>query len=637
MKDTDRNKGAERVAREAGLDQAERLDLLRELFPEAFAEGKVDWDKMRTTLGEEVSDSPERYSFSWAGKRDAIRLLQMPSRATLVPAPAESVDWDTTKNAFIEGDNLEVLKLLLKSYYGRVKMIYIDPPYNTGNDFVYPDNYADPLDNYLKLSGQKDAEGNLLTSNADSSGRFHSAWLSMMYPRLFLARQLLRDDGVIFISIDDNEAGNLRLMLNEIFGEENFIDCLIWKKRYGGGAKEKHLVSLHEYIFFYAKNKDAVGPIFVPTEEQSIKRYYTQQDDAYQTRGPYRTHPLEATKSMGSRPNLVYGIPAPDGTEVLPKRQWLWSKERTMQALKDGELEFLKAKDGSWSVHTKQYLKDKDGEMRMAKAFSIIDSVYTQHGTNEIIDLFGDAQVFSFPKPTGLIKPLLSLGTDPRGEDEIVMDFFAGAATTADAVLQMNNDDGGSRRFLLVQLPEPTAQDSAAYKKGFKNLAEIGAERVRLVSQRLRKDKQGKLKLSGANDAKDFGFRFYRLGESNYKPWTGVENADADQYATQLEAFADPLVAGWKPTNVINEVAIKEGFGLSLSIVKLEDVSSNEVFLVSDPDNGQSFTITLDAKLDPQTPKALELGKDDLFICRDSALTDEQAANLALQCRLKTV
>jgi adenine-specific DNA-methyltransferase len=399
------------------------VEQLNELFPEAVAEGKVDFEKLKATLGEIVDDRSERYSFTWAGKRDAVRLLQVPSRATLKPCPEESVEWENTRNVFIEGENLEVLKLLYKSYAGRVKMIYIDPPYNTGNDFIYMDDFADPLDTYLKLTYQKDAEGNLLTSNPETSGRYHSSWLSMMYPRLFVARQLLQEDGLIFVSIDDKEIHNLRLVMDAIFGEENFIDNIIWKKRYGGGAKEKYLISLQEYILLYARNKKNLPPLYLPYDEESIKRYYTRRDEKYETRGPYRTHPLEATKSMGERKKLVYPIPAPDGSEVLPKRQWLWSQERAIHALKAGELEFQKNREGGWTVHTKQYLKDEEGKIRESKAFSIIDNVYTQHGTNEILELFGDAHVFPFPKPTGLMGPLLKIATSSE-EEEIILDFF---------------------------------------------------------------------------------------------------------------------------------------------------------------------------------------------------------------------
>ena len=619
----------EPVNRETAAIVSDQIEQLKELFPHAFTEGKIDFDKLKESLGEEIDSRPERYSFTWAGKRDAIRLLQTPSRATLVPAKKESINFDETNNIFIEGDNLEVLKLLYKSYFGRVKMIYIDPPYNTGNDFVYPDNFADPLDTYLKLTGQKTAEGNLLTSNPETSGRYHSAWLSMMYPRLFVARQLLKEDGLIFVSIDDNELHNLRIVMNEIFGEENFIDTIIWKKRYGGGAKEKYLVTLHEYVLLYARNKEHLGPLFIPNDPESVEKYYKLRDEKYEVRGPYRTHPLEATKSMGERKKLVYAIPAPDGTEVMPKRQWLWKKERSMEALKNNELEFIKGKDG-WTVHTKQYLKDEDGNIRQAKAFSVIDDVYTQHGTNEIIELFGDIQVFPFPKPTGLIKPLLQLATSPN-ESDIVLDFFAGSCATSQAVVDQNREDGGNRRVLLVQLPEPTG------RKDFANIAEVGKERIRRVIVKMKKENEGKLDLNNGNGTEDLGFKVFKLSESNYKLWTGPENKDPEAYAAQMAAFADPFVPGWKPENVIWEVAIKEGYGLNSEIIRMTGITENAVYHVSDPDKGQRFRICLDEELKPAAIRPLALGKNDLFICRDKAMTDELVANLALQCRLKTI
>jgi len=611
-----------KVERSPEMPGAERMAGLRDLYPEAFSDGKVDFDKLRGLLGGEIDERPERYAFTWAGKRDAIRLLQTPNRAALVPCREESIDFEHTGHVFIEGENLEVLKLLYKSYFGRVKMIYIDPPYNTGHDFIYPDDYADPLATYLQLTGQQDSAGNLLTSNPETGGRYHSAWLSMMYPRLFLARQLLRDDGVIMVSIDDKEVFDLRLLLNETFGEENFVDTIIWKKRYGGGAKEKYLVSVHEYIVFYAKNKEALSNIFVPLDPESIERYYKYKDDKYPIRGPYRTHPLEATKSMGERKNLVFPIPAPDGTEVWPKRQWLWSKDRALKARASSELEFMKGNEG-WTVLTKQYLKDENGVERQSKAFSIIDDVYTQHGTNEIIDLFGDAQIFPFPKPTGLMKPILQIATEPDNED-IILDFFAGSCSTAHATLELNREDGGSRRFIMVQLPEPTGN------KQFPTIAEIGKERIRRVVTRMKKDRERQLAL---DKPEDLGFKVFKLARSNYRQWDDAQ-PDADAFARQAEMFENPLVEGWQPENVLYEVALKEGYGLN---VQVEQTAVKGVQSVTDPDKGQSFYLTLAGKIALKDLRPLDLKKDDLLICRDSALDDEAAANLALQCRLKTI
>lgn len=607
----------------------------RQLIPGAVVDGKLDLEKLQLALGFPIASGAERFMFSWTGRQDSARLLQMPTRATLRTVRDKSVDIGTTENLFIEGDNLEVLKLLYKPFFGQVKMIYIDPPYNTGSDFVYPDNYSDPLHTYLRLSGQSDSEGNLLSSNPETSGRFHSAWLSMMYPRLFLSRILLRDDGLIFVSIDDNEVANLRLLMNEIFGEENFVDTIVWKKRYGGGAKEKYLVSLHEYILVYARDLSVLPPIFISQSAESIERYYTEKDENLALRGPYRTHPLEATKSMGDRPNLRFPIRAPDGSEVLPKRQWLWKKERVARALAKGEIAFLKDKNGNWSVHSKQYLKDETGTTRLAKAFSVIDDIFTQHGTNEIIELFGDAQVFPFPKPTALIQRLVEIGAP--GSDDIVLDFFAGSGTAAQAVLQVNRADGGQRRFIMVQLPEATPEESAARKKGFSTISEIGAQRIRLVLKTLRHEARQKLPTSHESAPEDLGFQFLTLGESNLVAWTGVDERSSRSWNLAMQRQVDPLIDGWKTDDVVLEVAMKEGLTPVLKLERRKDIPDNVVTSVSDDLTGRRFTICLDNKVKTSTVRALGLSKEDTFVCKDVALDDTGAANLALQCRLKTI
>ena len=619
------------VNKEAAAISAEQTERLKELFPQIVTEGKIDFDKLREALGDEVDSRPERYSFSWAGKRDAIRLLQTPSRATLVPAKKESINFDETNNIFIEGDNLEVLKLLYKSYFGRVKMIYIDPPYNTGNDFVYPDNFADPLDTYLKLTGQKTAEGNLLTSNPETSGRYHSAWLSMMYPRLFIARQLLREDGLIFVSIDDIELHNLRMLMNEIFGEENFLAQITWKNVYGGGSKSKHVVNQSEYVLLFARNREAVGVLELPPDPEARKRY-TEKDDKHPTRGLYFTQPL-ATTSMDFRQNLRFPIMW-KGNEIWPEKQWQWSKERVEKALANDELVF-KNDNGKWSVRYKQYLHDEDGTERSAKLYSVFNGPWTQEGTAEIAEYFGDGKIFPFPKPTKLIKQLISCIW--QEQDAIVLDFFAGSCPTAQAVYEVSRENPGSCRFIMVQLPESTPEDSPARKAGYKTIADIGKERVRRVIAKLKKDKDGKLDLKNGDKAEDLGFKVFKLAESNYKPWTGPEKKDSDAYAEQMAAFTDPFVPSWKPENVIWEVAIKEGYGLNSEIIHMTGIEENSVYHVTDPDKGQSFRICLDEVLKPVALRALALGKNDLFICRDKAMTDELVANLALQCRLKTI
>ena len=503
---------------------AENLAQLRALFPELVTEGPdgraaVNLDVLKQLMGDRtVTDAEEKYGLNWHGKRRARQLALTPSTGTLRPCQEDSVDWDTTQNLMIEGDNLEVLKLLKKSYAGKVKLIYIDPPYNTGKDFVYPDNFQDNIKNYLELTGQTGEGGKKLSSNTEASGRFHTDWLNMMYPRLKLARNLLLDNGLVFISCDDCEVANLRKVGDEVFGEENFIDTIVWKKRYGGGAKEKYLVSIHEYIVVYAKSIEAIGEISVPLSEASIERYYTQRDEYVEERGPFRTHPLEAMKSFEDRPNLAFSISAPDGSEIRPKRQWRWSRERMDEAIARGEVAFVKSRSSEWVAYSKQYLKDDSGETRDAKVFSIIEGIYTQAGTNEIVEYFGDARVFPFPKPSKLLAKLIELGT--VGTDDLIMDFFAGSGTLADAVFSQNVEDNGSRRVILVQLPEtldPQDRDTKA-ASGFcdklgkpRTIAELTKERLRRAGKKIREETP--------LFAGDLGFRVFKLDSSNLSAW----------------------------------------------------------------------------------------------------------------------
>jgi adenine-specific DNA-methyltransferase len=306
MSNQQKNQNREKVAAQSPDLRTDLREQLRALVPEAFSEGRLDAEKLKALLGENGDAGPERYSFSWAGKRDAISMLQVPTRATLAPDREHSVNFDEAQHVFIEGENLEVLKVLYRSYFGRVKMIYIDPPYNTGNDFIYPDDFSDPLDNYLRITGQKNGDGDYTTSQVDRNGRIHSAWLSMMYPRLVLARQLLAEKGLIFVSIDEHEMYNLRILMDEIFGEENFISEIVWKKAYGGGSKAKYVVGHHEYILLFAKNKAAIERIDLPPNPET-RRYYRFKDSKFEMRGPYRTQPLW-TNSMDDRENLRYPI-----------------------------------------------------------------------------------------------------------------------------------------------------------------------------------------------------------------------------------------------------------------------------------------------------------------------------------------
>ena len=601
----------------ASLDiVGENIQTLKTIFPEAFTEGKVDFDVLRQLLGDAVDEGEEKYGLNWHGKKKARQIALTPSTGTLRPCPEESVDWDTTRNLFIEGDNLEVLKLLQKSYANKVKMIYIDPPYNTGKEFIYPDKFQDNLDTYLRYTGQKGEEGFKTSSNTESSGRYHTNWLNMMYPRLKLARNLLRDNGVIFISIDDNEVANLRKLCDEIFGEENFVDQIIWKKRYGGGAKEKHLVTLHEYIVVCAKDKNVLENIFVPLEEASIKRYYKQKDGNFKKRGPYRTHPLEATKSMGERKNLVFPILGPRGDEIWPKRQWLWSSDRVEKALEKGEIEFIKGKNGEWNVHSKQYLYDENGQVRKGKFFSIVDNVFSQHGTNEIIDLFGEAQIFSFPKPTGLLVKILEISCPDEG---LIVDLFAGSGSFSHAVFTFNVRRGKATEFIAVQLPEMIDKNSVAYKAGYKTIADIGKERIRRAATKIKEenpDYQG-----------DLGFKVFKLDSSNIRAW----DPDRNDLEGTLYEHTEHLIPGRTEEDILYELLLKRGVDLTVPIEQKEIIGKT-VYSIG---YGVLFTC-LDKQISRDEVEELALGiaawhkelepaSDTQVVFRDSAFADDVA------------
>lgn len=607
----------EPVARESASIPEDQLSCLRSCFPEAFTEEKVDMEKLRDTLGDIVETSPERYSFTWAGKKDAIRILQTPSRATLIPAEKESVKFDSAQNLFIEGDNLEALKLLYKSYFGRVKMIYIDPPYNTGTDFIYPDDFADPLNTYLSLSGQKDDEGNLLTSNPEKNGRFHSSWLSMMYPRLFLARQFLREDGVIFVSIDDHEVHNLRCVMNEIFGEENFVSSIIWEKVHSRKNSALYFSTSHDYILCYARKKKLTA------SDSGWSRNLLPRDntDAYSNpdndpNGDWKPDPVYANNPYAAD----YKIKKPNGVELPPPEGQYWRfSENTWNEFVESNAVIWGKGDGYPMV--KRYLKDVQDGLVPVTLFERDFAGDNALANSELDQLLGIKRAMDYPKPSLLLKRLLQIGTS-KDEKHIVLDFFAGSCPIAHAVHELNQEDDGDRRYVAIQLPEPTKDGSSAKAGGFDTIAEIGKARIKSVLK--------KMKL---ND----GVKIFKLSQSNYRSWTGTEEHDPALLAKQMEAFNDPLMEGWKPENVLYEVAIKEGFGLNIQTEHIENVKGQEVHRVTDPDREQSFFLCLDDKLNIDALAPLKLTQDDLFICRDIALDDTAAANLALQCRLKAI
>jgi len=622
----------ESVSHDSGDVLGDRLEALRALIPEAFTEDKIDFDRLRASLGDELATTAERYSFAWAGKRDAIRILQTPSRATLIPAHDESIDFDSTNNIFIEGDNLEVLKLLYKPYFGRVKLIYLDPPYNTGTDRVYVDDYSDPIETYLRLTSQADGNGGLLTSNPEANGRFHSTWLSMMYPRLFIARQLLREDGVIFVSIDDTEAANLRLILNEIFGEENFLANIAWEKRYTRSNNAKLFYSLKDSILVYRKSAAVEGL----RESRTDKANAIYSNPDADVRGPWASSSYVNPATKTQRPNLVYPIRNPFTGAVVehPTNAWKYSQDEHKRHVNQQLLWWGKNGTAKYP-RLKNFLTEAEGSgLVPIDLWDYKSTGTTDEGGTEVKELFGEA-VFDNPKPTRLMRRMLRLAT-AEDEHAIVLDFFAGSGSTAHAVLLQNAADAGDRCFVMVQLPEPTPENSVARKAGYANIAEIAKERIRRSLHQISVKGTEQLPLKG-NAAPDLGMRVYRLAESNFAPWPGITEHDEESYAQTMALFTDALVDGWRPLNVIWEVALREGYGLASRVEAMKMYSATDMYRVTDADSDQSFVICLDSALAPATLKELGLTKDDLFVCRDSALDDEAAANLALQCRLKTI
>ena len=538
------------------------IEKLAALFPACVTEARgedgklkkaVNFELLRQMLSDVVLEGDEAYEFTWVGKKAAIVEANRPIRKTLRPCPAESVDWDTTENLYIEGDNLEVLKLLQESYLGKVKMIYIDPPYNTGNDFIYRDDFAQSQEEYSEESGQIDEEtGDRLFRNTDSNGRFHSDWCSMIFSRLMLARNLLADDGLVFISINEIEQVNLEKICDEIFGASNHVATFVWKNKYGPGAFTKGVASLHEYILCYAKKyPESIEALLSESEIQK----YRLTDEKVATRGGYITQPL-ATKSKDDRPNLVYPL-VHNGIEIWPDKQWIWEKDRLYRAYERGEV-VINEKDGKYSIRFKQYLRDENGVLRKGKPLSLLTFCFNQDGTKEIQELIGRG-IFDFPKPSELIKYFLSLRINGRDDSDFVtLDFFSGSATTAHAVMQLNAEDGGHRKFIMVQLPEPCDEKSEAYKAGYPNICEIGKERIRRAGEKILQSVT-----SGAGNSKgegfgcgmpttaeereqitknviDIGFRVFKLADTNM---TDVYYSTGEYDQTML----DQLVSNIKP------------------------------------------------------------------------------------------
>ena len=686
---------------------AERLAHFRALFPEAFTEGKTDLKKLAQLLGEAVTDAPERYGLSWSGKSEAIRAIQITSPGTLRPCVEEScpplpftaglegltaenaknteiktgdettldslrslrsLRQNNSENLIIEGDNLETLKLLQGGYHGRVKMIYIDPPYNTGGEFIYPDNYKEGLADYLRFSGQVSGEGIRLTTNAETDGRYHSKWLTMMYPRLFLARNLLREDGVIFVSIDDHEVHNLRAVMNEIFGEENFVGQAIWQKKYSPQNDAKHLSELHEYVIAYAKSAQTWRPNLLKRSEAGIARYKNPDNDP---RGPWKIGDLTSqTKAAGHS----YPIVSPTGKTHVPTsgRQWAAAKGTFDKLFADNRIWF--GQGGNNVPSLKQFLSEvQDGTVPTTLWLRQLVGD-NQEAANEIADL---NVPFDSPKPVRLLQHILKITSLPTGDD-LILDFFAGSGTTAQAVLELNAQDGGNRQFILVQLPEPTE------RKDFPTIADITKERVRRVIKKLeteiaakelkeRKDSEGQLELgsapapgavsralagnigaserqhasdistrselptrasataAGAAAVPDFGFKVFKLGSSNFKVWdAATAPTDGAGLAEQLKLIAHNVEDGRPDDALLYELILKSNLPLTSRVVAGQ-IGAQTFYDVADG----TLAICLERPITQETLRGLVARKPKGVICLDIAFVgnDQLKANTVLEMK----
>ena len=548
------------------------LDALFKIAPSCFTETKnadgtvrkvVDFTKLRLLLGDNtVEDAPEVYDFTWVGKRAAMREAAAPIRKTLRPCPGESVDWETTQNLYIEGDNLEVLKLLQNSYMGKVKMIYIDPPYNTGNDFVYHDDFAQSADEYDEAN--RDEEGNRYRKNTDSNGRFHSDWCSMIYSRLSVARNLLKTDGVIFISIDDNEVENLKKICNEIFGESNFKSHISWQKRYTRSNNTIDFTTVVEHILVYSKTDQFVVNL-LPRTEDADNRYSNPDNDP---RGPWKGASFLNPATPSQRPNLCYPITNPNTGEVTTNTDHAWRRAKDVFEKLQSENKLYWGIDGKMKVPSiKMFLS----EARGLTPINFWDHEYagnTDNGSAELLELM-QTKVFDFPKPIKLLQRVLEHSTD---KDSLILDFFSGSATTAHAVMQLNAEDGGHRKFIMVQWPEETPADSEAAKAGYKNICEIGKERIRRAGKKIKADSPL------TTQDLDTGFRVFKCDETNYKD---VAFTPKDYSQEELDMFVDNIKDDRTDLDLLFDCMLRWGVQLSMPMTKTK-VDGCTIFNVED-------------------------------------------------------
>src|SRR3989338_6404888 len=594
----------------------ESLMKLREVFPQFVKDGQVDFAALQAFFDMEgILAGPEKYGLSWAGRSNAVQALQTPATGTLTQQPKEGKDWDSTQNIFIEGDNLEVLKLLQAQYRGAIKMIYIDPPYNTGKDFVYKDNFTEGVSDYYERTGQS-KDGMKLTANLESNGRYHSDWLTMMYPRLFLAKNLLKDDGVIFISIDDNEVANLRIIMDEIFGEENFVATIVWQKKYAASNDANGIPAMHDYIVAFQRSNTFERKLFPRTEKQDA----LYKNDDGDGRGLWRSDNL-LVKTFSE--NAAFPIINPKtGERFLPKKgnSWRASRETVGKWIEEGRIFF--GRNGKSAPQLKRYLNEVQQGVIPVTWWPFEDAGHNDQANKELQELFGAGRVpFDTPKPTKLIQRLLQLGTE-KNEDDVALDFFAGSGTTAHAVMAQNADDGGNRKWICVQLPEATEKDSEAYKAGYKNIAEIALERIRRAGEKIGKG--------------DIGFKAFALEQSNYRRWNVITDADDEKkLLAQEKLFAEkPLVDKYEEKAVVYEILLKEGFSLNAEVSQ-DKRGTLKPWIITDCE--RKLVVTFVEKVSKDQVDALKMSENDLLVCLDSALDDSTNANISRNLNVKVI
>ena len=595
-------------------------ELLR-LFPEIHTEGgKLDLDRLKLALGEAVDVGRERYAMTWPGKAECFKVIQAPSVATLRPCLEESVDYDTTENLIIEGDNLEVLKLLQKSYLGKVKMIYIDPPYNTGNDFIYPDNFSESLQTYLEYTGQADGEGKKFGTNTEADGRFHSKWLNMMYPRLYLARNLLREDGIVCVSIDDNEVHDLRILMNEVFGEENFVATVAWQKKDSPSNDAKGISITHEYVMIY-RGGDEFERNLLPRTEDQLNNYKNPDNDP---RGNWTRTTLYRKEVRKDR---CFELKNPKGRTIVPPPGTSWRVDPDTFATYQRENRIWWGADGDGDLpFLKRFLTEVAEGVVPTTWWEYEFAGSNRNATVELRSLFEREIPFDTPKPPQLVRRLLQIVTSAQ-EPSIVMDFFAGSGTSAQAVLELNHEDGGSRRFIMVQLPEPVDN------KDYPTIADICKERVRRVSKKLRQEIAGKLQMNGDHKS-DLGFRVFKLAESNFTTWDVQVAHEKNTLLQQLEKHVNHIRGGRTQYDILYELLMKSGYPLSTT-VETQAVAGKTIHSVA----GGLLIICLENPLTLGLIRGIAALKPERVVLLDEGFAgnDQLKANAVLTFRDKGV